>query len=120
MAEHAHSISSAEIEANAIFKTEVKLRLNNIDASIIALTKALEGVAKEQAEFNRKLGEGSDKFTILENEDANQIRRITAVEEVLKASAATKHSIAMMLVDKLIGTVLPWAAIATIFFGKHP
>lgn len=110
--------SSDELVAAAIFRTEVCQRLSHIETNISNLTQSVNSIISEQDDFTKQLFDGVMQFKELENADKAIIVRVAAVEEAHKASAATKHNIAMMLVDKLIGTVLPWAAIATLFFGK--
>lgn len=116
----AGTTSSAELIEAAVFRTEVREQLKHIQGNISVLTTAVNGVVNEQDEFTKRLYDGVTQFRELENADRAIIVRVAAVEEAHKASAATKHSISMMIIDKLIGTVLPWAAIATLFFGKGP
>lgn len=68
----------------------------------------------------KQLGEGVGRFKDIEHTQQLTDLRIQTIEKAHAQFAATKQSIIMMLVDKGIGVLLPWAAIAFMVWGKQP
>lgn len=68
--------------------------------------------------MSTQLVDGIGKFKDLEHNDKVLDMRIAALEAAKAQSSSTKQTIAMMLLDKGVGILLPWGAIAYILWGK--
>ena len=101
-------------------KDSGEFRMGELTAAVATLTTSITGMNTKIDKIVESLVEGSGKFKDLEHADAAANLRIDAIAAALAASAAAKQSVLMMVLDKGIGVLLPWGAIAYMVWGKTP
>lgn len=97
----------------------------SVETTTALLSQALEALTNTVNSTNAKvddvleqLAEGNGKFKDIEHNCTLIDLRIKAIEASHAQSANTKQSVMMMLIDKGVGVLLPWSAIAYMVWGK--
>jgi len=99
---------------------EVTASISSMRGAIDKLSDCLSAVNMKLDNIGEALVEGKGLFKDLEHKDILIDMRVKALEDARDRFAATKQSVGMMLLDKGIGIILPWAAIAYVVWGKGP
>lgn len=95
-----------------------EFRMGELTAAVTVLAQSMTVMNTKIDSIGTKLEEGAGKFKDLVHADETMCLRIKAIEDVHAQSAATKQSVAMMFLDKGIGVLLPWSAVAYMVWGK--
>ena len=99
-------------------KTPVATEVALLSQSVTHINNTLKNISEKVDTVLVNLGEGAMKFKDIEHNQVLMDLRIKTIEAANAQTAATKQSIFMMFVDKGIGVLLPWAAIAYMMYGK--
>lgn len=91
-----------------------------LSQSLETLTYTVNSTNTKVDDVLKQLADGNGRFKDLEHNCTLIDLRIKAVEAAHAQTASTKQSIMMMLIDKGVGVLLPWGAIAYMVWGKTP
>lgn len=87
---------------------------------ITSLSRNVNELHSKIDDVNAKLAAGAVEFQQLHHKDELFDLRLKTIELAKAESAQVKQNILMMVMDKAVGVILPWSAIAYLLFGKTP
>jgi len=88
--------------------------------SITHITNTVNNISTKVDTVIGNLDQVNLRFKDIEHNQVLIDLRLKAIEATHAQTSATKQSIFMMLLDKGIGVLLPWAAVAYMLYGKTP
>lgn len=91
-----------------------------LQQTMVHITNTVNNISTKVDTVIDNLDEGNLRFKDIEHTQVLMDLRIKAIEATHAQSSATKQSIFMMFIDKGIGVLLPWAAVAYMLYGKTP
>lgn len=99
---------------------EITATMEAVKESLASVNATMNTLIGKMDTMSGQLAEGTGKFKDLEHADQMIGMRLSILEKAKEESSNTKQSIMMMFLDKGIGIILPWGAVAYMLWGHAP